>query len=333
MRVLVVKTSSLGDVVHTLPALSDAAAALPDVRFDWVVEETFAEIPSWHPAVDQVIPVAIRRWRKNLFRSMRSTEWKQCKVALRKHHYDCIIDAQGLLKSAWVARRAQGLRVGYDRLSVREPLAALSYHRRIPVLRDQHAVERTRQLFARALGYRVPEGLGDYCLDASRFRSSCMHQPRLVFLHGTTRAAKHWPEDYWIELARKAVESGLGVQLPWGSDSERERAERIAAASGADVLPRLNLHGIASVLVQADAVVAVDTGLGHLAAALAVPGVSLYGATRPALVGTYGPRQIHLTSTGLDAVSGIEPREMAPLTPRLVWQALEPLIQIPAGVA
>lgn len=327
MRVLVVKTSSLGDVVHTLPALTDAAAALPEARFDWVVEEAFAEIPGWHPAVRRVIPVALRRWRRNPFRSARSGEWKQCKSALRKHHYDCIIDAQGLLKSAWVARRAVGPRVGYDRLSVREPLAALSYHRRIPVLREQHAVERTRQLFARALGYRVPDGLGDYGLDPASFRCSAARVPRLVLLHGTTRPAKHWPETYWVELARHAVAVGMVVQLPWGNDLERERAERIAAVSGAEVLPRLNLHGVASVLVQADAVVAVDTGLGHLTAALGVPAISLYGVTRPALVGTYGSRQLHLSTAGLAPVAGIMPREMAALTPKVVWQALRPLLE------
>lgn len=327
MRVLVVKTSSLGDVVHTLPALSDAAARLPDIRFDWAVEEAFAEIPTWHSAVARVIPVAIRRWRKQPFKSIRSADWKQCRSDLRREHYDCIIDAQGLLKSAWVACRAHGPRVGYDRLSAREPLAALSYHKRIPVLRDQHAVERSRQLFARALGYRVPHGQGDYGLNPNRFRSSGDPGRRLVFLHGTTRASKHWPEAYWIELATTARAAGLEVQLPWGSEVERERAQRIAAASGAEVLPRLNLHGVASVLVQATAAVAVDTGLGHLAAALGVPGVSLYGATQPARIGTYGLNQLHLSSAGLDPVAEVMPREMAPLTPGIVWQALYPLVQ------
>lgn len=333
MRVLVVKTSSLGDIVHTLPALSDAQAARPEIRFDWAVEEGFAEIPGWHPAVDRVIPVALRRWRKRPVHSLLSHEWKECRRALQREHYDCIIDAQGLLKSAWVASRAQGVRVGYDRLSAREPLAALSYHQRMPVLRNQHAVERTRQLFARALGYRVPESLGDYGLDAALFHGSSVPGRRLVFLHGTTRAAKHWPEPYWIALAHRAADAGYDVQLLWGNDHERERAERVAQASRAQVMPRLNLQGVATVLAQATAVVAVDTGLGHLAAALGVPGVSLYGVTAPARVGTYGSRQLHLTATGLSPVDGVSPREMAPLTPAVVWQGLQALLtRMPASV-
>ena len=102
MRVLLVKTSSLGDVIHTLPALTDAQRAIPGIQFDWVVEEGFAEIPAWHPAVAQVIPVAIRRWRKHPLQTLRSGEWRRFKARLRETHYDLVIDAQGLLKSAWL---------------------------------------------------------------------------------------------------------------------------------------------------------------------------------------------------------------------------------------
>ena len=104
MRVLVVKMSSLGDVIHTLPALTDAAAAIPGITFDWVVEEGFAEIPAWHPAVDTVIPIALRRWRKHPWRDFRGPQWRACRQALRRQHYDAVIDAQGLLKSVFVAR-------------------------------------------------------------------------------------------------------------------------------------------------------------------------------------------------------------------------------------
>ena len=129
MRVLLIKTSSLGDVIHTLPALTDAARAIPGIRFDWVVEEGFAEIPAWHPAVDAVIPVAIRRWRKKPLQAVRSGEWSNFKRRLRETQYDLVIDAQGLLKSAWLTRYARAEVVGLDKSSAREPLAARFYQR------------------------------------------------------------------------------------------------------------------------------------------------------------------------------------------------------------
>ncbi|RMS39539.1 Lipopolysaccharide heptosyltransferase I, partial [Pseudomonas coronafaciens pv. garcae] len=123
LRVLLIKTSSLGDVIHALPALTDAARALPGIRFDWVVEEGFAEIPGWHPAVDTVIPVAIRRWRKNLWQTVRSGEWRRFKQRVREQRYDLVIDAQGLFKSAWLTRYVDAPVAGLDRDSAREPLA------------------------------------------------------------------------------------------------------------------------------------------------------------------------------------------------------------------
>ncbi|MFT5482534.1 MAG: heptosyltransferase-1, partial [Halieaceae bacterium] len=169
MRVLVIKTSSLGDVIHTLPALTDAANIIDGITFDWAVEEAFAEIPAWHPAVDEVIPVAIRRWRKQPLESLRGPEWKRCKRLLTRNHYDAVIDAQGLIKSAWLARYVQAPRWGYDKKSAREPLATLAYHHKVPVSRDLHAVERIRQLFSQALRYRLPETKGSYGLRAEDF--------------------------------------------------------------------------------------------------------------------------------------------------------------------
>ena len=130
MRVLLIKTSSLGDVIHALPALTDAARAIPGIKFDWVVEEGFAEIPTWHPAVGKVIPVAIRRWRKNLWQTIKSGEWRRFKQSVRSTKYDLVIDAQGLFKSALPAMLAHGPRAGLDRASAREPLSALLYQRR-----------------------------------------------------------------------------------------------------------------------------------------------------------------------------------------------------------
>ncbi|GAB4206891.1 MAG: lipopolysaccharide heptosyltransferase I [Tibeticola sp.] len=289
MRILIVKTSSLGDVVHMLPALTDAQRRLPALRADWVVEESFAAIPGWHPAVDRVLPVAIRRWRKQ---PLNRAVWREVgafKAALTAQRYDAVVDTQGLLKSAWIARLARGPRWGYDRASAREPLASPFYTHRLAVARAQHAIERNRQLLAGALAYAL-EGLAlDYGL--SRPPSATADLPpvpprHVLALHGTSRVDKEWPRAQWIELAHRLAERGSGLVLPWGNARERERAEAIAAASPASiVLPRLGLDALASLIAQAPAVVGMDTGLMHLAAAYGRPGVALYPATAPTLTG------------------------------------------------
>lgn len=329
MRVLLIKTSSLGDVIHTLPALTDAAAAIPGLRVDWVVEEGFAEIPGWHPAVERVIAVAIRRWRKHPWQTWSSGEWQHFKAQLQQGEYDLVIDAQGLLKSAWLTRYGQAPVAGLDRHSAREPLASLFYDRRYAVARGQHALERVRQLFGQALGYPVPASVGDYGLDRTALATP-QDTPYVVFLHGTTWESKHWPEAHWRQLAERLQARGQAVRLLWGSPREQARAQRIAdGLDQVSVMPRLNLSGVAALLAGARACVAVDTGLGHLAAALDVPSISLYGPTSPERVGAYGRSQVHLSAVGLAGTR--EPKDvasasMAALSPEQVGQALDDLL-------
>ncbi len=328
-KVLIVKISSLGDVIHTLPALTDAARAIPGISFDWVVEEGFAEIPAWHPCVDRVIPVSIRRWRKNIIEMMRNREWSHFRQQLKAAKYDLVIDAQGLLKSAALTRGLGCPVYGLDKNSAREPLAARFYTYPLVAAKEQHAVERVRQLFAKALGYPLPNDKGRFELQESLFaniRELRPARPYLVFVHGTTWDDKHWPESYWRELAKKATAAGYIVCLPWGNANERARAERIAEVdTRVLVLPKLSLLEVASVLSGATKVVAVDTGLGHLAAALEVPAVSLYGPTSPTLVGAYGERQKHLTLDDCpknNTPTDVYPAIFAPMTPQIVWDAL-----------
>jgi heptosyltransferase-1 len=328
VRVLVVKMSSLGDVVHTLPALSDAAAVIAGIQFDWVVEEAFAEIPAWHPAVAETIPIALRRWRKHPIRTLGSAEWRRYRTALKKHHYDAVIDAQGLLKSALVSRMVQAPRYGMDKTSARERLASLAYHHKIAVPRDMHAVERTRLLFAHALGYEVPPQKGDYGVRSGLQPAADDDMPPgLLFFHGTARAEKLWPEPKWLQLAELADAAGYKVWLPWGSDEEKARADRLAAtAANAEVLPRVDLLGLAGLLLEVKGVVAVDTGLGHLAAALDVPAVSLYGPTRTQLIGAYGRNQIHIESP-LGITDTDDPAAMmASITAEQVWRELAAIL-------
>ncbi|MCE6965825.1 lipopolysaccharide heptosyltransferase RfaC [Enterobacter sp. MW07] len=299
MRVLIVKTSSMGDVLHTLPALTDAQQAIPGIRFDWVVEEGFAQIPSWHAAVDRVIPVAIRRWRKAWFSAAVKAERKAFREAVQAEEYDVIIDAQGLVKSAaLVTRLARGIKHGMDWQSAREPLASLFYNHRHSVPKQQHAVERTRELFALSLGYSKPRSQGDYAIaqhflnhlnaDAGRYA---------VFLHATTRDDKHWPEANWRELIGLLAASGIRIKLPWGAPHEEARAKRLAEGFDyVEVLPRMSLEEVARVLAGAKFVVSVDTGLSHLTAALDRPNITLYGPTDPGLIGGYGMNQLECRS-------------------------------------
>ena len=332
MKVLIIKTSSLGDVLHTLPAVSDAARLLPDIRFDWVVEEPFIEVPAWHAAVDAVIPVALRRWKHGFLQALRLGEPQTAVKRLRKHSYDRIIDAQGLIKSAIISRFARGPRYGLDRASAREPLAASAYSRTFPVPRAQHAVTRVRQLFAAALEYAMPDTPPDYGI---RDRFAAAHrQPVLVFLHGTTWPTKHWPDEYWVELAAMAAANGLQVKIPWGNATEQQRAEKIAAAHrGVEVLPRMRLGELAEVIAAARGVVGVDTGLVHLAAALGTPCVTLYGATDPGLIGTVGDAQLHLHADfpcapcqarkcSYQGAAEVFPACYGSLPPARVWQTL-----------
>lgn len=295
MRVLIVKTSSMGDVLHTLPALTDAQQAIADIQFDWVVEEGFAQIPSWHPAVNRVISVAIRRWRKAWFSAPIKAERKAFRDAVRLQNYDVVIDAQGLVKSAaLVTRLAHGIKHGMDWSTAREPLASLFYNRKHYIAKQQHAVERTRELFAKSLGYVKPQSQGDYAI-AQHFLSErdADAGQYAVFLHATTRDDKHWPEAKWRELIGLFNHAEIRIKLPWGAPHEEARARRLAEGFDyVDVLPRMSLGDVARILAGAKFVVSVDTGLSHLTAALDRPNVTLYGPTDPGLIGGYGKNQV-----------------------------------------
>lgn len=336
MKVLVVKLTSMGDVIHALPALSDAQAALPGIRFDFLVEESFQEIPHWHPAVEQVIPVATRRWRKSLWRSR--GEIRQTLRHLRSSEYDYVIDIQGLLKSGLLSRLAKGVRCGYDRDSIRETLACHFYHHRFAVSRQRHAIERVRSLFSQALGYAEP--LKDDPVD---YRITLPQKIKLpiqtvsdycVFLHGTTWRAKEWPEASWRQLLASYADSGQPVYLPWGNAAEQARAERLQAGlPHVSVLPKMTLSQLCLFIKNAQGVVAVDTGLGHLAAALGRPTVSIYGPTDTRLIGTVGANQMHLCvnehSISSSATSGFKKTaafDYATVTPTKVKQSLNKLI-------
>ena len=289
MRILLVKTSSLGDVIHNLPVVSDIRRQIPDAEVDWCVEENFAAIPRLHPGVGEVIPVAVRRWRKGLLKASTWREIGAFRSAMQAACYDAVIDTQGLLKSALIASRAQGPLSGYAADSAREPLAARFYDHKFTVPTQAHAVVRNRQLAAKALGY-VLEGDPDYGITAPIARFDWLPAARyVVFLTATSRDDKLWPESHWTTLGRQLQALGYRAVLPGGNPAERERASRLAAAiPDAIAAPPLSITELAALLAGAQAVVGVDTGLSHLAVALKTPTVALYTATDPGLTGVLG---------------------------------------------
>ena len=292
-RILFVKTSSLGDVVHNCPAVSDAARAIPGAQIDWVVEEPFAQVAAMHSSVRRVITVAVRRWRSAAWSPAAWREIGEFRRALAAERYDAVIDTQSLLKSALIAACAHGPRHGLDGASAREPLAARFYGVRHAVPRELHAVERNRRLTAAALGYSVPPAL-EYGLRAPRADDK---SNSVVFLTMTSRDDKLWPEKSWIELGSAL---GTSAVLPWGSKAERLRANRIAQAlPDARVPPRMPVAELATLFAGARAVVGVDTGLTHLAAALGTRTVGIYCGSDPGLTGIHGaPRAVNLGAKG-----------------------------------
>jgi heptosyltransferase-1 len=314
-RILFVKTSSLGDVVHNCPAVTDVARGVPGAVIDWVVEESFAELAALHRSVRRVIPVAIRRWRTELLSAGTWAGFGRFRRALRAERYDFVIDSQGLVKSALVAVLASGPKHGFDRGSAREPFAARFYGARHVVPVGLHAVERNRRLAAAVLGYTLEDAC-DYGLRVADIVPIQVRSPYVLLLTMTSRDDKLWPEEHWRSLATALEERGLHCVLPWGSEAEKRCCERIAAALGEALVPRrMTLAELACLASKAHCVVGVDTGLAHLAMALDVPVVGLYCGSDPALTGLVGGKWVrNLGNLG------------APPSVAEVLEVLEPLL-------
>jgi heptosyltransferase-1 len=311
-RLLVIKTSSLGDVVHALPAITDVATQASAWSIDWVCEEAFADIPGLHASVDRVIPCAIRRWRRSWASASARAEIAALRATLHATPYDVVLDLQGLVKSALLASFARGDRHGYAWKSAKEPLATLAYAHRHAVPWGQHAIARNRQLTAAALGTdpSPPPRYGLVIEPTERVASD----PYVVALHATSREDKLWPEAHWRALLQQLSNDGVRAVLPWGSDAERARSLRLALdVPGASVPGRMPPRALARLFAGAHAVVGVDTGLAHLAAATGAPVVCLFAATDPVLTGVIGERSsaINLGGNGIvpevaDAIAALQ---------------------------
>lgn len=278
-RILIVRTSSLGDLVHMLPAISDIARHVPGASIDWIVEEGFAEVPSWNPAVHEVIPVAHRRWRKSWWAPQTRAERAALRRNLAARRYDVVLDMQALMKSVWLVRQTHGERHGLDRRSAREPLASFFYDVRHTVEFWQPAVIRQRKLAASAFGYEY-EGEPDFGL--SRFTANAEIQSYAVVMPSASRDDKLWPAENWHAVFDRLAEHGLGLKLLSGNEREADRARQLAAGrAGVEIMPRMSLTAVAEVLARARIMVGLDSGLTHLCAGLGRPTIGIYKASTP----------------------------------------------------
>ena len=277
----------MGDVVHTMPAISDIAANVPNAQIDWLVEAPFAALPAMHPAIRTVIPIAWRKWRRNLFAADTRTALTAAREQLQAEKYDRVIDFQGLLKSALWAVQARGVRAGYDWTSAREPLASLFYAKRAAVAIDQHAVERSRQLAAAHLNYSVSgaQRFGLHSPDAGWKPHTTRYA---VLITGASRPEKLWPESSWQAIAATLTAQGFALVWLWGSAEECERSKRLAAQAGGEVPPFLTVKDASAVLADASLCVGLDTGFTHIAAAFGVSTIGIYCDHEPGLVGITG---------------------------------------------
>ncbi|MGH8778867.1 lipopolysaccharide heptosyltransferase I [Paraburkholderia sp.] len=311
-KILIVRVSSLGDVVHNMPVIADIRRRHPGAQIDWLVEESFVSLVQLVDGVHRAIPVSLRRWRKRLFSPANWREIRTFRRALAAEHYDLVIDCQGLIKTAWVARMARGPVVGLgnrtDGAGYEWPVRFF-YGERVPIEPRTHVVERTRQLVAAALGDPPPQPTDDidFGIDTRRAALALneaglnLPVPYVVFVHATSRADKQWPDAAWIELGQELVRRGASIVLPWGSDAERATSERLAKEFGAAAIvpPRLSLPAVVGLIDGAAATVGVDTGLVHIAAALKRPTVELYNfATAWRTGGYWSPNVVNLGTAG-----------------------------------
>ncbi len=277
----------MGDVVHTMPAISDIAANVPNAQIDWLIEATFAALPAMHPAIHTVIPIAWRQWRKRLFAADTRAALAAARAQLNTERYDLIIDFQGLLKSALWATQARGVRAGYDWASAREPLASLFYAKREAVAVAQHAVARSRQLAAAHLCYAVSaaQRFGLLAPDAVWKPHTSRYA---VLITGASRTEKLWPGSSWQAIAATLTAQGFALVWLWGSADEGQRAQRLAVVSGGEVPPFLTVKDASAVLAGASLCVGLDTGFTHMAAAFGVATIGIYCDHEPGLVGITG---------------------------------------------
>ena len=292
LQLLIVKLSSLGDVVQTAAVVQDVLRRFPEAQIDWVVEEAFAPLVSLVAGVRRVIPVAQRRWRTARWSLDTRRERAAFLRDLHANAYDAVLDFQGLIKSALVARQAR-LRPGGFSATFANGSDACSYEwpvrwllrRSFPMPQRIHAVARYRLLAALALGYTTQDAA------AVRWQFAAATPTNTVaFAHGMTRADNEWSPQNWLALGHALIAQGFSLALPQSNDAELARAQALAQAWGsqASVWPRGSLADVTRRMAACAGVVGVDSGLSHIAVALGLPHVQIFSQDRAWRAGPVG---------------------------------------------
>ena len=325
MRVLIIKLTSMGDLMHALPALTDASKKIPNIEFDWVVDESFSEVPLWHPKVKSVITTNHRSWKKNFFSASLIKELRSIKSSLNNINYDAVIDMQNNLKSAALSFLINGNVHGLDKDSAREYPSHISYKFKYEVSKANHAILRQRQLLALSLNYEFDCKAMDYGIQKNKFEKPDFELPnKFIFLvHNASWPTKMWSISRWQEMVKIINSKGYKALLPSGSIEEFERAQEIASVSSdALAIQTQSLNKTAFIIDNASGSICSDTGLAHLSALLGKPSVTLYSVTDNKLIGTRGNNQTHITSPN---------SKMDGITPQKAWEELSVLIEDGGG--
>lgn len=309
----------MGDIIHTLPALTDAQNKLKRIYFDWVIEENFAEIPTWHPGVNKILPINIRSLLKNWTNLFYWKKYKKFINKIQKKNYNLIIDAQGLIKNAiLITNFAKGEKHGMNYSSIREPIASIFYHKKHEIAKNQHAVERIRQLFAKTLQYPLSPERGNYNI-INYFKNKQKVNPYLLFIHTTSKKEKEWPKIHWKKLIKIANNENYCIKLIcWTKKEFLCTQHLIKKSEKIKILTKLTLTQTAKQIINSIAVISIDTGLSHLTTALNKPNLTLYGPTNPSLIGTYGNNQKKILS---------KTKKMKDIEPIYVWKKFKQLLQ------
>ncbi|WP_353202773.1 lipopolysaccharide heptosyltransferase I [Polynucleobacter sp.] len=296
-KILLVKLSSLGDVLHNLPLVWDLRARLPDAQIDWVVEEAYVHLleplrtREDFKGIDRIIPFDLRRWKKHLFEL---STWKQF-FSFRRHlqeiSYDVVIETQGLLKSALVCALAKkspnavvaGL-ANATQFSGYEPLAKCFYNHQVQVPMQTHAVDRSRLVMCSAFDWLAIKRSDTPHFYASRMKVdllkpsiSQLKTPYVLFFHSTAREAKRWSNEDWTTLGIELSNRGYQVVLPWGNAAEKAVSTELAKQIPNALVPAaFSIEDAFAVIAGAALTVGVDTGLTHLAAVLGLPTIEIY---------------------------------------------------------
>jgi heptosyltransferase-1 len=281
----------MGDIIHNMPLVHDIKQHYPEAIIDWVVEESFVELARLNPLINCVIPIGMRRWKKALFSKNTWAEFFKFKKILQKTHYDVVIDTQGLIKSAVIAKLANGKSFGQNSNTAREALAGRLINQPLDIPRNLHAITRNRLVGALALNYAVDDQIVAYDMqfnaESDVGLAELLPQNCIMLFHSTARDAKHWPNEYWIALGQHLNAQDYTLALPWGSELEKQRANLIATSlKNAVVLPKLSIVQLASLMRNTKACIGLDTGLTHIAVALNIPTLAIFTDTHIWQAGT-----------------------------------------------